>query len=145
MRVKPLSAFTIADASGPEIDQGSTLRWLAESVWFPYALAGDAVEWAAIDAHSARASLRTDGLPVQAIFDVDADGRIVGLHAERYRDVGGGRSALTPWSGRYSNYVEYGGFRVPSSVEVAWDLETGPFCYARFVITALEYNMVGPF
>jgi hypothetical protein len=145
MRVKPLSTFTIADASGPEIDQGSTLRWLAESVWFPYALAGAAVEWAAIDAHSARASLRTDGLPVQAIFDVDADGRIVGLHAERYRDVGGGRSVLTPWSGRYSNYVEYGGFRVPSSVEVTWDLETGPFCYARFVITALEYNMVGPF
>ena len=31
MLVKPLSAFTIADASGPEIDQGSALRWLAES------------------------------------------------------------------------------------------------------------------
>ena len=82
---------------------------------------------------------------MQAIFDVDADGRIVGLHADRYRDVGGGRSVLTPWSGRYSNYVEYDGFRVPSSVEVAWDLETGPFCYARFAIAALEYNMVGPF
>jgi hypothetical protein len=141
MLIKLLSAFTIADASGPEIDQGAALRWLAESVWFPYAFAADTVSWEAIDARSARASLRTAGSPVQAIFEVDQDGRIVQLHAERFRDLGGGRSVLTPWSGRYSDYAEFGGFRVPSSVEVTWDLTDGPFSYARFNLTALEYNV----
>jgi hypothetical protein len=145
MLVKPLSAFAIADASGPEIDQGAALRWLAESVWFPYSFAADVVTWETVDARSARASLQTSGSPVQAIFEVDADGRIARLHAERFRDLGGGRSVLTPWSGRYSNYAEFGGFRVPSSVEVTWDLTGGPFSYARFNVTALEYNVPEPF
>jgi len=145
MLVKPLSAFAIADASGPEIDQGAALRWLAESVWFPDAFTGDAIEWASIDDHSARASLRHMGLPVNAVFEVDQEGRIAALHAERYRDLGGGRSALTPWSGRYTDYREFDGFRVPSGVEVTWNLPEGPFSYARFHITALEYNVTEPF
>ena len=145
MLIKPLSAFAIADVTGPEIDQGAALRWLAETLWFPYALAADAVTWDAIDARSARASLRTGGASVQAIFEIDTDGRIVHLQAERFRDLGGGRSVLTPWSGRYSDYAEFGGFHVPSSVEVTWDLPDGPFSYARFKVTALEYNVPEPF
>lgn len=145
MLVELLSAIAIADGSGPEIDQGSALRWLAESVWFPYALVADGVEWEPIDARSARATLRQEGLPVRAIFDVDADGRISQLHAERYRDVGGGRAVLTSWTGRYGDYVEFAGFRVPSSVEVTWNLPKGPFTYARFRITTLEYNVTDTF
>jgi len=145
MLVKPMSAFAIADASGPEIDQGAMLRWLAESVWFPYAIVGDAIQWQPIDERSARATLRSKGAPVQAVFEMDQDGRIVALHAERYRDIGGGRSVLTAWSGRYADYVEVGGFRVPSAVEVTWNLPEGPFTYARFLITSLEYNVAGPF
>jgi len=40
---------------------------------------------------------------------------------------------------------EFDGFRVPSSVEVTWNLPEGPFSYARFHITALEYNVTEPF
>jgi hypothetical protein len=145
MLVKPMSAVAIADASGPEIDQGARLRWLAESVWFPYALVAEAIQWEPIDERSARASLRCDGAPVQAVFEIDQEGRIIALHAERYRDLGAGRSALTAWSGRYADYVESEGFRVPSAVEVTWNLSTGPFSYARFRITVLEYNAAGPF
>ena len=80
--------FAVADASGPEIDQGSALRWLAESLWFPYALVSDAIEWESIDARSARATLRGDGLATQAVFEIDEEGKIAALHADRYRDVG---------------------------------------------------------
>jgi Family of unknown function (DUF6544) len=63
MLVKLLSLLTIANASGPEIDQGASLRWLAENVWFPYAFVGDLIRWEAIDAHSFRATLpRSSGL-----------------------------------------------------------------------------------
>ena len=37
--------------------------------------------------------------------------------------------------------VDFGGFRVPTSVEVTWDLEEGAFTYARFRITTIEYNV----
>lgn len=140
MLVKVLSTFPIADAGGAQIDQGSSLRWLAECAWFPYAYVGDQVEWESIDARSARVTLRHDGLPVGAVVEVDDEGKLTALHAERYRDVGGEEAVLTPWTGHYWDYRDFNGFRVPTSVEVTWDLEEGPFSYARFRITALEYN-----
>lgn len=52
---------------------------------------------------------------------------------------------LTPLTGRYADYREFNGFRVPASVEVTWELENGPFSYARFGITALDYNAADRF
>jgi hypothetical protein len=141
MLVKLVSTIPIADAVGAEIDQGSRLRWLAESAWFPYAFVGDHVQWEPIDAHSARARLCCDGLPVSALLHIDDEGNLTQLRADRYRDVGGGKAVLTPWTGHYSDYREFNGFRVPCSVEVAWDLEKEPFSYARFRVTVLEYNV----
>jgi hypothetical protein len=144
MLVKAVSTFLIADAAGAEIDQGSSLRWLAECAWFPYAFVGHEVEWEPIDAHWARVTLRHDGLPVSAEVEVADDGKLSQLRAKRYRDVGGGKAVLTPWTGLYREYREFSGFRVPSSVEVAWELERGSFSYARFRVTAFEYNVADP-
>jgi hypothetical protein len=65
------------------------------------------------------------------------------IRGERYRDVGGGKPALTPWVGRCSGYREFGLFRVPAHVEVAWVVEDVEFAYARFDVTAIEYNVAG--
>jgi hypothetical protein len=144
MLVKILSTFTVADARGPEIDQGSLLRWLAESMWFPYGFVGDQVEWESIDRNSARATLREGNVSVSAVVDIDDAGRLVAISADRFRDIGGGKAVLTRWIGRASDYLEFNGFRVPSTVEVSWELETGSFSYARFHVTSLEYNVTGP-
>jgi hypothetical protein len=145
MLVKVESTYTIADARGAEIDQGATLRWLAEAAWFPYALAADAIEWQPIDAHSARAVLHQPGLPVSAVFEIDDQGKLVSLHAQRYRDLGRGQSVLSDWTGRYADYREFGGFRVPTLVDVSWDLDEGSFSYARFQVAIIEYNETARF
>jgi Family of unknown function (DUF6544) len=141
MLVKLVSLFTIADRSGPKIDQGARLRWLAENVWFPYAFVGDQIKWEAIHAHTARAALLHDRLPAGAVFEIDDNGELTSMHADRYRDVGSGLPVLTKWSGRYSDYREIYGFRVPTDVEVAWEFENGSFTYARFQLITLEYNI----
>jgi hypothetical protein len=141
MLVKFCSTFTIADASGAEIDQGSKLRWLGEAVWFPYGLVGDQIQWEAIDERSAKATLLGDGPPVSATFEVDQEGKIVCLRATRYRDIGGGNAVLTPWIGRYAGYRDFNGLRVPSSIEAVWSFQDGEFSYARFRVTNLEYNV----
>jgi hypothetical protein len=141
MLVKLESTFRLVDAGGAQIDQGASLRWLAECAWFPYAFVGDAIEWQGIDARSARATLRSGGLPVTEVVEVDEEGKLVRLYAERYRDIGGGKAVLTLWTGRYEDYREFSGFRIPTSVEVSWELEQGTFSYARFRVTTLEYNV----
>jgi hypothetical protein len=143
MLVKLQSLFTIADARGPEIDQGASLRWLAEAVWFPYAFAGDAIRWEAVSGEAARATLVQQGAPVAATVELDAEGRMSLIRGERYRDVGGGKPVLTPWVGRCSEYRKFGPFRVPAHVEVAWVVDGVEFAYARFDVTAIEYNVAG--
>jgi hypothetical protein len=95
--VKINSVFTIADASGAEIDQGASLRWLAEAIWFPYAFVGDRIHWEEIDGHSARATLVQPDASVSTVFEFDEVGRITAMRANRYRDLGKERSALTAW------------------------------------------------
>jgi len=90
MLVKLESLFAIADASGPEIDQGASLRWLAEAIWFPYAFVGEAIRWEPVSGEAARATLLQEG--------------------------------------------------APAHVEVAWLLDGVEFAYARFDVTAIEYN-----
>lgn len=144
MLVKIASTFTVADASGPEIDQGSSLRWLAEAAWFPYALVSNAVHWEAIDARSARATLVQDGLPASAILEFDVEGKPTFLRGERYFSTDSQHSKLLPWSGRYLEYREFGGFKVPSYAEVSWQLPEGEFSYARFRVTDIQYNVALP-
>jgi hypothetical protein len=141
MLVKINSLITIAGAHGPEIDQGASLRWLAEAIWFPYAFVADHVRWDAIDDRSARATLIAPERSVSAIFKFDPDGKIIGLNANRYRDLGKGRSVLTRWTADISDYREFSGFRVPTAVDVAWEIEEQRFSYARFQVTTLEYNI----
>jgi hypothetical protein len=143
MLVKLESLFTIADTCGPEIDQGASLRWLAEAVWFPYAFVGDAIRWELVRGEAARATLVQEGAPVAATVEFDAEGRMVVIRGERYRDVGGGKLVLTPWLGRCSRYRAFGRFRAPAHVEVAWVLDGVEFAYARFDVTAIEYNVAG--
>ncbi len=143
MLVKMESLFTIANASGPEIDQGASLRWLAEAIWFPYAFAGEAVRWESLSGEAARATLVQEGAPAAATFEFDAEGRISLIHGDRYRDAGGGKTVLTPWVGRCSGYRKFGPFRVPAHVEVAWVVEGAESAYARFDVTAIEYNVAG--
>jgi len=137
--VKLESLFTIANTYGPEIDQGASLRWLAEAVSFPYAFVGDAIQWELVSGEAARATLVQEGAPVAATVQFDAEGRMLLIRGERYRDVGSGKPVLTPWVGRCSGYREFGRFRV----EVAWALDTVEFAYARFDVAAIEYNVAG--
>jgi len=141
MLVRFNSTITLADARGAEIDQGARLRWLAEVVWFPYGFLGERIHWEPIDDSSARVTLLAEALPVRMVVEVDEEGKLVRIRGDRYRALGDGSEVLTPWMGRCADYRDFNGFRVPSSVEILWDLPDGEFCYARFRVTTLEYNI----
>jgi len=137
---KLLSLITVADASGPEVDQGALLRYLAEIIWFPTAWLSDCIQWESIDAHSAKATLRHAGLKESAVVHFNEDGLADQVTAERYR-IENGKFALRKWSGRAEDYREVGGMRIPMKVEVVWHLDTGDFSYFRAEITEIEYNI----
>ncbi len=110
MRVLLDATLPVVNARGPQIDQGSALRLLAEMPWYPTALF-DAryVTWKAIDESHARATLRLHDLEVSAVFEFGADGLPLGMSAERYL----GQSEQRPWGGTYRDWRSVSGMRVP--------------------------------
>lgn len=141
MLVKAGASWTLADARGPQIDQGALLRMLGEMTWFPTAFADSRyLSWTALDERSAEATFRVADREVHAVFQFGADGLPTRFTAMRYRDVGNGRSRLTPFVGMYSDFREQDGLLVPFEVEAAWELDDGLFPYARFVVERLEFN-----
>jgi hypothetical protein len=145
MLVKINSAITVAEAKGAEVDQGASLRWLGEAIWFPYAFVGDQVRWDPIDNRSAQATLLQPGLSAKTIFAIADEGKLTGMRSDRYRDLGNGKSVLTLWIAQCSEYRTFSGFQVPTNVEVAWEIDNQRFNYARFRVTTLEYNVAERF
>lgn len=140
MLVKLAGLIPIVNERGPNIDQGSYLRWLGEAVWFPYAFVSPKVEWVEIHDYAARAILRDGNVEVSARFEFETDGPIRQMSATRYYSEGRGKAVLRPWVARCSGYREIGGFRIPTAVEVAWELLDQDYPYARFRVTDVEYG-----
>ena len=146
MLVSLESTFTLADSSGPELDQGALHRLLGEMAWFPTAfLDGRYVTWTAIDERRARAALKMKGREVAGVFEFGEDALPVAFVADRYRDLGGGKSVLTPWSGQYGDYREIDGLLAPHDVSVYWHVDGERIPYARFLVERLEYDVTTPF
>lgn len=137
MRVLIDDTIVIADAHGPQLDQGAGLRLLAEMPWYPTALF-DAryVTWSAIDADHAEATLRFGSTNVTGVFAFGPDGLPSAISGRRFNDQG----QLLPWGGIYRDFRSVSSMRVPFEVEVTWELKSGPYTYAHWRIDSFELD-----
>jgi hypothetical protein len=143
--VRAVSTVTLADARGPQLDEGELQRLLGELAWLPTALRdGRYVRWEPIDGASARAFLRVGGREGQLVFHFGPDGWPTRVTADRWRDVDG-RAVLTPWQGELGGWREVGGLRVPFRLAATWILDGKPFTYARWEVQRLEYDVAEPY
>jgi hypothetical protein len=139
------SAFglvTLVDQRGtPELARGELMRYLAEGPWFPTALLPrHGVRWTGIDAAAARATLTLGATSVSLDFHFGADGLVDFVRSDaRPRDVKG-IPTPTPWQGRWRNYAERGGMRIPLDAEVEWILADGPLPYFRGHVSEIAYE-----
>jgi hypothetical protein len=137
--IKALSVVPLGTARGPEMDQGELVRYLGEMAWFPTALLSDDIHWEPIDARRARATIVLPGITASTVFHVDAQGRCTHVTAERYREEHK-RQVLRPWTGRWDDYREINGLRIPLHAEAAYTLESREAPYFRAAVTDIAYN-----
>jgi hypothetical protein len=130
-------------AGTPEMARGELLRFFAEMAWYPTALLpSQGMRWEAVDDASARATLTDGSLAVTLLFRFGESGLIDTVYAQARDRVTDGKTASAPWQGRFWNYAEQGGMRVPLDGEVAWLLPEGAKTYWRGTTTALNYEFV---
>lgn len=125
-------AVPVASASGPDIDRGEAMRFLAELAWNPDAMVNaDGLVWRQVDPATVDVSMETTGGTATVSLRFDAAGDIVGIVAEQRPRAVGNISVPTPWVGRFSEYEQSGAYRYPRRGEIAWVLPEGEFVYWR--------------
>lgn len=146
MLISAESTFTLADSAGPEMDQGALLRLLGEMPLVQTALLDHRyVTWTAVDDRRAGATLRLNGREAAGVFEFGEDGLPASFLADRNRDLGGGRSVLTPWSGECAEYREVDGLLVPHQMVAYWHVDGQRIPYVRFLVEKLEFDATAPY
>ncbi len=137
-----LGLFPVVDMRGTgDVAEGELMRFLAEAAWYPTALRpSQGVRWEAVDDRSAYATLIEGEISITMLFTFNEEGLIDTVRAQARGRAVGGEVVPTPWHGRFSNYEERGGMRVPLDGEVAWLLPEGEKPYWRGHITEIVYE-----
>lgn len=141
IEMRLLSLVPVARSQGDGLNQGALLRYLGETQWFPAGALADYITWEAIDADSARATMKYGGVTASMAFLFASDGRVTGSIASRYNDARGRNES---WINRNDADEELAGLRIPTSGEARWEYEdSGPFPYIRWQITELQLDRPG--
>jgi len=139
LEAKLFGCFTVARARGPETDRGELLRFMSEIAWFPTAWLSDYISWQAVNARSARVTIRYEDRSVTALVTFDDHDRIVTMEAQRPRIVGA-QFSLDPWVTPVWHHTMVNGFEIPLAGQALWRLPAGDFVYFRGEISDLEYD-----
>lgn len=151
MTIKLLDLIKVVDARGPEIDQGSRMRFLNEMMWFPTAFLHPAVRWEEAGPRQARVSLDFSDTPGQireeAVITFNEEGLLSNFSALRYADQGKERAALTPWETPITAYGTYNGLRLPSEGYALWRIPASDSAREKdeeFVYIKLKIESINP-
>ncbi|GBE18485.1 hypothetical protein BMS3Abin16_01089 [archaeon BMS3Abin16] len=142
MTGKFLSLFTLINSHDEEeLNAGALQRYLAEAVWFPTSLLpSQGISWEEIDSSKAKATITDSGITVSLEFEFNERGEAVSVYTPgRYREVKG-KYELTPWKGRFSNYIEVEGYRIPTKAEVEWHLKDKTYPYWKAELIEVRYD-----
>lgn len=131
-----LGAVPITQASGPAVDRGELMRYLAELAWAPQAMLHNPhLRWRQLDAATVEVSAASADGPARVRLGFEA-GDLRRIEADdRPRTVG---QAVVPtrWYGRFGAYRTMAGVRIPTRAEVGWAPQGRPFACWRGEITA---------
>ncbi|CAN5887591.1 hypothetical protein BH11PSE8_BH11PSE8_32690 [soil metagenome] len=115
LQADALGMFTVAELGGPGvIARGELMRYRAEAAWYPTALLpSQGVRREAMDDSAAREALTDGEVRATLKFRFDTAVPIESVRREARGRMVGDAIVMSPWEGRWSNYQNRGGMRVP--------------------------------
>jgi hypothetical protein len=122
---KAAGILPVARVTGPEMDRGQVMRWLADVARCPSAL----ILHPGLEASATGEDgllLRDAAGPADAVVEVRLapDGAPVAIRGMR-PGMEGRRFVVRPWSGTMGSPLEWEGLRVPTRLEAAWEYPEG--------------------
>ncbi|HSP21713.1 MAG TPA: DUF6544 family protein [Planococcus sp. (in: firmicutes)] len=124
-------------------NQSALQRYLMELSCCPPAALSSYVSWQKVDSTTATAEMELNGVSGTADFHFDAQGELKSVNALRYKDSDE-KAEMLPCTAHILSYMEVGGIKVPSKIEIVWDLPDGPFTWYRFEVSDVQFNQPAP-
>lgn len=146
MLIKLFSSVKLSLANGNEMDQSGLARFLTETVFFPtYLLENKNITWQELSEKRIKVSLGDAGKRVSAIFTFDDFGKILKIETkDRYRftEFGLKNPLYTLFLG---DYKWFNGFKIPTYIEMEWQLNGKTFKFGKLEINDVEYDVTEPY
>lgn len=124
-------------------NQSSLQRYLMELACCPPAALSSYVDWQKVDETTATAMMEMNGVSGTADFHFDVQGELKSVTALRYKDSDEGAEKML-CTANILGYMEAEGIKVPSKIEIVWDLPEGPFTWYKFEVSGVRYNEPAP-
>lgn len=142
MDIKVASIYPVANAKGDLMTQSETVTLFNDMCIFaPATLIDSTIQWKEIDPLTVEATFSNAGHQIQAQLFFNDTGELIDFSSnDRYESADGIEYKNYKWTTPIKNYQEINGYKIPAYGEAIWHYPDGPFVYARFNISEVEYN-----
>lgn len=145
MQARLLGVVPVLDATGPELARSETVTFLNDMVLLaPAALLDAGVSWEELDGRRVAVAWEHGGHRVEAVLHFDEAGDLVDFHSHDRYQTDGTTHTLARWSTPVLEFGDFDGLRLPREAEARWGEEGESWCYARFVVEEVRYNVREP-
>ncbi len=143
MSIKLFGIIPVVNAkNNQKIDQATLQRYLAEIVWFPWAL-HSGISWEPINDRSAKARLCFKPTNEAGVFYFDETGSFECFETMRYKDSKKD-SPLKKWTVTALKTEKGNGINIPVELKADWELEDGNWTWLKLTVTKIEYYAKNP-
>jgi hypothetical protein len=144
MQIKVAHLFQVVDAKGEKMNQSENVTLFNDMcVLAPATLIDTNIRWEAVDSLTVKAYFTHNHITASAILYFNEKGELINFVSDdRYLSEDGKEYKSYRWSTPVKNYQDFDGRKVATSGEAIWTLPEGEFCYAKFQIEKLRYNLV---
>ncbi len=143
-RVRVLSAFTMVDAAGPEMNRGETVTLFNDlCLLAPGRLIDPSITWDEIDETHVRARYRRGSEEISAELVFDAFGELIDfISDDRAAASADGKTfTVQRWRTPVRACKRFGARRMSGSGEAHWIAASGEFTYIEMELESIAYNL----
>lgn len=143
MIIKIAGLFKIADARGQEMNKGETVTVFNDMCFMaPASLISPGIQWEVMDSLHVKAYFTNGTIKISAELIFDNEGKLVDfISYDRYESADGKVYRNYPWRTPVKEYSLFNGYYLPSKAEAIWVKPEGDFCYGKFNLEGIEYNV----
>ncbi|MBS1661931.1 MAG: hypothetical protein JST68_12865 [Bacteroidetes bacterium] len=143
MDIRLLSLFPVEQQSGPYMAIAETVTFFNDlCLLAPSCLADPRIQWEPVDCRTVNARFTLGDVTIGATLCFNEDGHLSNfISSDRYYTTPHHRMVRTRWSTPITSWHRIDGHILPAAADLIWHLPEGDFCYGRFALVDIEYNV----